>query len=85
MKKYNKTFDSNMIIGHCDLHSWFGDFAFNFQDHMICENMSWFSDFAPYSLHCGLYEKCAMFLCVRGPNVRPQIEKGHCDLYFMVQ
>ena len=46
--------------------------------------ISWFSDFAPYSLHCGLYEQCGLFLCVSGPNVRPKIDIGHCDLYFMV-
>ena len=28
MSKYDQTFDPNILIGHCDLISWFSDFAF---------------------------------------------------------
>ena len=27
MSEYEQTFDHNILIGHCDLISWFSDFA----------------------------------------------------------
>ena len=39
------------------------------QIYVLVKYILWFSDFAPYSLDRGLYEQCALFLCVIGHNV----------------
>ena len=51
MNEYDPTFDPNILIGHCDLFSWFSDFALTFEPKVVlghCDLISRFSDFALY-------------------------------------
>ena len=37
MSEYDQTFDPNILIGHCDLISWFSDFALDLGSQMVYE------------------------------------------------
>ena len=64
MSEYDQTFDPNILIGHCDLISWFSDFALYLGTQMVYEHSSNFfqSMFA--------YDK----------TFDPEVVLGHCDL-----
>ena len=38
MSEYEQTFDHNILIGHCDLISWFSDFASYLCTQLVYEN-----------------------------------------------
>ena len=40
MSEYEQTFDSNILIGHCDLISRFSDFALYLDTHVVYEQTS---------------------------------------------
>ena len=40
MSKYDQTFDPNILIGHCDLISWFSDFALYLGTQVVYEKTS---------------------------------------------
>ena len=42
INKYDQTFDPNILIGHCDLISWFSDFALYLGTQMVYEQTSFF-------------------------------------------
>ena len=37
---YDKTFDPNVVLGHCDLITWFSDFAFYLGFLLVYEHIS---------------------------------------------
>ena len=37
---YDKTFDPKVVLGHCDLITWFSDFAFDLGFLLVYEHMS---------------------------------------------
>ena len=37
MSEYDQTFDPNILIGHCDLISWFSDFALYLHTQLVYE------------------------------------------------
>ena len=41
MSEYDQTFDPNILIGHCDLISWFSDFALYLGTQMVYEQTSY--------------------------------------------
>ena len=40
MFAYDKTIDPEVVVNHCDLISWFSDFASFLGTQLICENTS---------------------------------------------
>ena len=40
MSEYDQTFDPNILIGHCDLISWFSDFALYLDTQLVYEHTS---------------------------------------------
>ena len=40
MSEYEQTFDHNILIGHCDLISWFSDFALYLCTQLVFEHNS---------------------------------------------
>ena len=51
MFAYDKTFDTEVFLGHCDLISWFSAYDKTFDTEVFlghCDLISWFSDFALY-------------------------------------
>ena len=55
---YDKTFDPKVVIGHCDLITWFSDFAFYLGFLLVYEHISFTFDktFVPkvFLGHCDL-------------------------------
>ena len=55
---YDKTFDPKVVIGHCDLITWFSDFAFYLGFLLVYEHISFTFDktFDPkvFLGHCDL-------------------------------
>ena len=37
---YDKTFDPKVVLGHCDLITWFSDFAFDLGFLLVYEHMN---------------------------------------------
>ena len=40
MSEYDQIFDPNILIGHCDLISWFSDFALYLSTQVVYEQTS---------------------------------------------
>ena len=40
MSEYDQMFDPNILIGHCDLISWFSDFALYLSTQVVYEQTS---------------------------------------------
>ena len=54
MYEYDKTFDRKVFLGHCDLISWFSDFAYDliscFSDFALYLNTEWVYDHISFTL-----------------------------------
>ena len=77
MSESDQAFDPNILIGHCDLISWFSDFALYLDTqlvyfHTFFQIMSEYDQtFDPNILigHCDLISRCSNFALYLGTQV----------------
>ena len=74
MSEYDQTFDRNILIGHCDLISWFNDFALYLGTQLVYEQTSLFAydkTFDPNVVlgHCDLISQFSDFALYLGTQL----------------
>ena len=61
MSEYDQTFDPNILIGHCDLISWFSDFALYLGIQVVYEQTSAYDKTFDPKVVLGQYDLISRF------------------------
>ena len=77
MSEYDQTFDPKILIGHCDLISWFSDFALYLGTKLVYFHTS---RLCRCTLLVYKHTSFTVCLCMTIKAFEPKVVLGHCDL-----